>query len=169
MSESTARVQVKIGGLEIDCQGSEIFLKEGMPNLVNQLIDTCLKHKDAIQKIAPVPPPPPLQNSQSPLSNQSELDLSTETIAARLGAASGSDLAIAAAAHLVLVDQQSKFTRKELLDEMQTATSYYKKTFSDNFSSYLKTLVTKGRINGLSKGSYALTAKELEDLKVKLA
>jgi hypothetical protein len=95
--------------------------------------------------------------------------LSTSSIAQKLGSKSGSDLAVAAAAHLILVKKGDKFSHTELLAEMREAKTFYKKSFHSNLGNHLKTLVNAGRLNHISGNDYALSEKEITDLGVKLA
>jgi len=96
--------------------------------------------------------------------------LTTGSIAATLGVKSGSDLLTAAAAHLALVKKTEPFTRQQLLTEMQSATSYYKSSYSPNLTKYIKTALQKGGpLSETAKNSYALTAAARADLEKKLA
>jgi hypothetical protein len=88
---------------------------------------------------------------------------------AHLGATSGPELAIAAAARLTFVKKQDKFTRREIDTEMKSATTYYSKNMSSNLSSSLTTLVKGKRLNQIEKDVYALSANEKATLEVKLA
>ena len=76
-----------------------------------------------------------------------QLKLRTNTIAAKLGAKTGADLALAACAHLCLVKGVDSFERKHILGEMKLANNFYKRTYSANLSKYLKTLVNDSKIN----------------------
>lgn len=95
--------------------------------------------------------------------------MTTSTIAAKIRADSGRDLIRAAAAKLELVDGRASYTRQELLGEMQTATSYYKKTYSNNLSGYLNRLVRDDKLREVSKDTYALASGESSSLKNALA
>ena len=92
----------------------------------------------------------------------------TKSIAAKLSANTGSELALAGAAHLTLAKQKGTFTRKELLKEMQGASGYYKSTYSNNLTKILKGLASSGKITETAKDSYSLEAKEKADLETKL-
>jgi arginine repressor len=86
-----------------------------------------------------------------------------------LNAQSGTELAIAAAGHLTFVKNKDKFTRKELLEEMQQAPSYYKSTYSNNLSRTLDTLIKSKRFHQNGKDVYALSPQERQSLEAKLA
>jgi hypothetical protein len=50
-------------------------------------------------------------------------------VAAKLGASSGQEVLMAAAATLVICKGMERFTRQELLNEMKSACGYYKASF----------------------------------------
>jgi hypothetical protein len=92
----------------------------------------------------------------------------TTTIAARIGSDTGTSLALAACAQLVLVQGKESFTRREILAEMRTATAYFKRTYSNNFSSYLSTLIGDGTVNERSPSVYTLSASSRDEVLLKL-
>lgn len=96
------------------------------------------------------------------------LDLSTDTIANVLGAKSGSDLIMAAAANLYFVKGKQKFTRQELTAEMRTAPAHYKETFLNNLSKYLTALTRIDRLRLVASDTYAISSKERQELEAKL-
>ena len=72
-------------------------------------------------------------------------DHSTDTIATLIGARSGPDLIMAAAAHLHFVKAKHTFTRQELTSEMRSAPAHFKETFVNNLSTYLVGLTKADR------------------------
>lgn len=62
-----------------------------------------------------------------------------------------------------------KFSRKELLDEMKSATAYYNKNYATNLSAYLKSALKDDRLAEISNGVFALTAKATAEVEPKLA
>jgi len=109
MSDSNARIRLKIGQLEIDYEGDSGFLKDQLISTVSELI--------SLQNLLPE------ANNNSQISSLGEdnnlvsknYDQSTDTIANIIGTSSGTDLIIAAAAHLHFVKNKQKFTRPELV------------------------------------------------------
>jgi hypothetical protein len=89
---------------------------------------------------------------------------STDTIATALGAKSGSDVVMAAAAHLHFVQGKQKFTRQELTSEMRTAPAHFKDTFVNNLTSYLTGLTRSDRLRLVSIDTYAISSKERQGL-----
>jgi hypothetical protein len=133
--------------------------KKDLPDLINSVAELNLA-KDIQSKT-----PPELEESAG---NGTSIQLSTGSIASKLGCDSGTELALAAAAHLTLVRNVEVFSRKVLYEEMKTAKSYFKSNYSKNLSKIIKTLM-KTEINEPSTGNYALTAKSREELRSKLA
>ncbi|MEH2494996.1 hypothetical protein V1294_001475 [Bradyrhizobium sp. AZCC 1678] len=100
---------------------------------------------------------------------EQSFDHSTDTIANALGAKSGSDVVIAAAANLHFVQGKPKFTRQELTAEMRTAPAHFKETFVNNLTTYLNGLTRADRLRLVSTDTYALSSKERQDLAKTLA
>lgn len=161
MSDDLAKIRLKIGQLEVEYEGKPSFLQDGLFNLLEKMVGFYTEHKAAI----PADPTPAKTTGAGP----GDLDYSTNTIATHLGSKSGPDLAIAAAAHLGLVKKKDTFTRKEINNEMKSATTYYKASMSTNLSKSLHTLVRGKHFNQTAKGVYALSGPERKALETKLA
>jgi hypothetical protein len=157
----SSKLRIRIGDVEIDYEGSEEFLKQELP----QLLKTAME----LHKAAGTPSPDGDSVVGTTKDTQKTLSLTTGTIAARLKASSGGALLLAAAVHLTLVSKKETFSRKELLAEMQKASSYYRKSYSGNLTNYLKAAVDDGELSEIATDSYALTAKTRANLEAKLA
>ncbi len=142
-------------------KGTEEFLKQELPELLKTAMEL---HKAA-------GPAGPAGDSVAGTAKDTHrtLSLTTGTIAARLKVSSGGDLLLAAAVHLTLVLKKETFSRKELLAEMQKASSYYKKSYSGNLTNYLKAAVDDDELSETATDAYALTAKTRAELVAKLA
>lgn len=92
------------------------------------------------------------------------LDMTTNTIASKLGVKSGPDLALAAAAYLTLAEKKAKFTRKELLEAMRDAAHYYKQAMRSNLTAALRSLIKEGKFSEVAKDTYALSAAQKQHL-----
>lgn len=93
----------------------------------------------------------------------------TSTIAQILDANSEDELILAAAMKFDLIDEKETFNRKEILMEMQTATSYYKASYNNNASKRLKILVKREqKLRENAPGIYALSANTKTELRQKL-
>lgn len=165
MDGESAKIRIKIGAIEIEYEGQASFLQDELLNLVQNLVGFYAEHKAAI----PIDAPSVDVQGRNSAGSPGSLDHSTNTIAGHLGASSGPELAIAAAAHLTFVKQQDRLTRKEIDTEMKNATTYYNKNMSSNLSSSLTTLVKAKRFNLIRKDVYALSASEKLALEAKLA
>ncbi len=165
MSDDTAKIRLKIGQLEVEYEGQASFLQDDLFNLMQKMVDFYTEHKAAI----PADPPPAQTNAAGPGGSLGGLDHSTDTIATHLKATTGTELAVAAAAHLARVKKKNTFTRQEINNEMKSATTYYKATMSGNLTKSLNTLVKRDRLNQRKKDVYALSAPEKEALETTLA
>jgi hypothetical protein len=94
--------------------------------------------------------------------------LHVNSVAMRLGAKTGSDLAEAAAATLQICERKETFTRAELLDTMKKANNFYKESMAGNLSKILNVLV-KHRFNQVGNNRYSLSAETIKDLEAKIA
>jgi hypothetical protein len=108
------------------------------------------------------------QKPEPRASGVGQLRLSTDTIATIIGASSGPDLVIAAAAHLHFSEGKTTFTRRELTAQMRSAPSHYKATFLNNLSSYLSGLTRADRLRLSGADIYALSNRERQNLEGKL-
>src|SRR5690349_3289925 len=104
MDGESAKIRIKIGEIEIEYEGHASFLQDELLNLVQNLVGFYAEHKAAI----PIDAPSDNLQVGSSVGVSPPLDHSTNTIAAHLGASSGPELAIAAAAHLTFVKRQDR-------------------------------------------------------------
>jgi hypothetical protein len=109
------------------------------------------------------------QKPEGKTSAAGDVNLSTDTIATIIGASSGPELVMAAAAHLHFSEGKSTFTRRELTSQMRSAPSHYKATFLNNLSSYLAGLTRADRLRLSGTDIYALSNRERQNLESKLA
>ena len=165
MDENKAKIRLKISAIEIEYEGESSFLKDDLLNLVRNVVGLYTENKSAI----PVDATLPEGRSANPTGSSGELEHTTNTIAAHLGAKSGPELAIAAAAHLTFAKKKGSFTRREIDTEMKSATPFYTKNMSSNLTTSLNTLIKGKRLNQVAKDAYALSATEKAALENKLA
>ena len=156
------KLRIRIGEVEIDYEGTEEFLKQELPALLKTAMEL---HKAAGA----------LGGGKSGTAADAGngkggvASLTTGTIAARLKAKSGPTLLMAAAAHLTFVANKSPFSRQDLLLQMKSATSYYKKSYSNNLTKYLSGAVTEGKLQESAKNAFALSADTKTELESQLA
>lgn len=167
MSENS-RIKIKMGAIEVECEGSESFLKEELPELIRSVSEM---YTNSIGSLPEDEPADTASNeTASQIQKNETLNIGTTgSVAAKLSVKSGSDLLIAAAARLTFGLGKSTFSRKEVLTEMKSATSYYKTSYGANLTKYLSTAVKDGKFLETSKGVYAIQATVATSLKSRLA
>jgi hypothetical protein len=167
---TTSKIKIKLGAIEVEYEGSESFLKEELPQLLSAVSDLYTKSRSALDTSASEPNAQSnsLGGSNSSSGDKAKFQATTGSIAAKLNCKSGPDLVMAAAARLTLVLDVPTFARQKIIDEMKTATAYYKASYVSNLSVSLNTLVKDGKLNEPSQGTYALTAASLKDLEPRL-
>ena len=121
MAGTDATVRIMFGEIEIEYEGDAAFWKGELLGILKQLVE--------------------LQKQNAPVVRLSEdkgdagkagaragakTNHSTDTMATILGVESGSDLVVAAAAHLPFTKRKDTFTRQEIIDEMRTAPGRFK-------------------------------------------
>jgi hypothetical protein len=94
--------------------------------------------------------------------------LHVNSIAAKLDAKTGSDVAVAAAAYLQLIDGKDSFSRQKLLMTMKEAKKYYKVSMSNNLTKHLGSLLGS-KFNQVGQDQYSLTSAEHQRLEAALA
>lgn len=155
-----SKIRIRIGSVEIDYEGSEAFLKNDLLEMLHQVLELKRDSADPFEEDGFAKPPQK--------DGVHKLQLSTNSISAKLNVKSGTDLAVAAAAHLTFVKSQKVFSRQDILKEMKSASSYFKETYRKNLSNTLRTLI-KTKLNEPSTSKYALTAAAEKELRLKLA
>jgi hypothetical protein len=162
MAETTAKLRLKLGRLELDYEGDGAFLGSGLVETIEKLQQLQIKHP-----LVEEPSSSNENNGNSPTKGNSKGQgtLSTQTIATLLKANSCSDLAIAASAHLSFSQSKETFTRSEIQEQMRAAPTYYKSSFrGGNLTSALETLTKADRLRLNTKDTYSLSAKERTSL-----
>ena len=154
-----SRIHIRVGDIEIEFEGSEEFIKEQIPEL--------------LQDVAGIRVSPSTQDFEEmeeiPQEEREEfVDFSTATIARKIDVTTGKELVIAASAYLTFVENKPTFRRREILEAMKTAAPYYQQNYSKNLSRYLQQLVRDGTLNTTSSGTYALSAMARKKLEEKI-
>ncbi|MGO4572976.1 hypothetical protein [Microvirga sp. 2TAF3] len=94
--------------------------------------------------------------------------LHVNSIAAKIDAKTGPDLAIAAAAYLQFIEGKESFSRRELLNTMQEAKKYYRVSMSKNLTKHIDSLIGS-KFNQVGQDQYSLSSSEHNKLEAKLA
>jgi hypothetical protein len=164
---TTSKIKIKLGAIEVEYEGSETFLKEELPALLTAVSTLYQRANDDDKQ----------GGSESGLngskpaaaSNGGNVSGTTNNIAAKMNAKSGPELVLAAAARLCIVQHNDPFSRTLLIEEMRTATQYFKPSYVSNLSKTLNRLVKEGKLNEPSTDNFALTASSRKDLESRLA
>ena len=168
MSESTVKIRLKFGQFEIDYEGPFSFLQNDLSAFMKEIAGFCENH-DAASTVD-LDPPSSHEETKEPDNKNGGIDLSMDVIASRMKENTGPNLVLAACAYLTFVKQQTRFSRKDINDEMKNASAYYKKSMSGNLTKTLDKLIKNQHLNQASSGMYALNAAkkaEMEKLLVK--
>ncbi len=122
MSDEKTHLCVKLGVAEIEYEGSAQFLKEEIMPTVGKILGIVESRVELQRPVSMLQ----IDNSTEEMSSTTtpEIAHSTTTIANLLKAKSASDLAIAAATHLTLVQKKERLSRQEILDEMKAAHAF---------------------------------------------
>lgn len=157
----TSKIRIKVGSAEIEFEGSEDYMRQDLPALLERLYELSPSPDTDEEEEGEVLPP-----SDDP--SKKKLELTTNTIANKLGATTGPDLALAACAHLCLVKGRDSFSRANILGEMKLANNFYKKSYGGNLSKILRSLVSDSKILETAQDTYALNATEKANLEKQL-
>lgn len=154
----SGKIRIKVGNVEVEYEGDFAFLREDLPTLLTKLSELPVARASGSS----------IGGSNAAAQLSAGGAGTTGAIAGRLNCSEGADLVLAAGANLTLNKNKPTFSRKELLNEMKDAPTYYKETYSKNLSFYLRGLVKSGKFNELGKDSYAVTEPELKSLASRL-
>jgi hypothetical protein len=156
------KIRIRVGNIEVEYEGAEEYLKDNLPNLIESLAGLTFGGEPAADDEEGEILPPTIDPSKK------KLELTTNSIAGMLNAKSGPDLVLAACAHLHLVKGAETFHRKNILAEMRSANNYFKRSFGNNLTSSLKTLVKDKKLIERTDDVYALDAKAASELEARL-
>ena len=165
MNDNITKIRLKNGEIEIEYEGRESLLKEGISNIIIAMSDF-FKEQDPTQDTDPS------MDSEKRVDDKlvdREINLSMTTIASRMKSDTGPDLAMVASVYLTIVMGKETFSQKEILVAMEEAVGYFKKNMGSNLSKNLKSLVKKKCINHTAQDTYVLSAIEQKKMEVLLA
>jgi hypothetical protein len=155
------QLKITIGTLQVEYDGDESFFK-------SEVIPTVEKLGKFVGSSAAAPAAASGAISNKQAAPGSVPKHSTNTVAKLIAGDSGPDLIMAAVAKKIIVDGQKTVTRSEITKEMRAATSYYKKTYTNNLSAYLDTLTKADKLRLVANDEYGLPAKARDELEPKL-
>lgn len=168
---STSKIKIKLGAIEVEYEGSESFLKEELPALLAAVAELYQKSGSPLTGTPDQSNPSAEFAPNHPQSTSvgSPIRMTTGAIASRLQVKSGPELIMAAAASLGIVEGQSTFTRKRLIEQMKSATAFYKENYVSNLSRSLQTLLKEDQLNEPTRDVYSLTHASEQRLRARLA
>lgn len=158
------KISLKLGQFELEFDGPEEFVKDGLTGLIECVSSLGLQDIAAASVSAPATGQSEITSAGAPVGVSSP-KLSTTDFAAKLSVKSGTDLVMAAAAHLHLIRGLEDFRRGDILTEMRSAKAFYKLSYGSNLSKSLETLVKSGRLQNPRSDTYALPYNEAISLK----
>lgn len=168
MDEATrSKIRIKLGPIEVEYEGSESFLKEELPDLLGAVARLYKESGASLE--ASGEGSGAGDGGEGGAGTGSGLQGTTGTIAAKLVVKSGPDLILAGCARLTFVSGSASFTRKQITDEIKSATGYYKKTYLNNLSTYLQSLVKDQKLVEPTTGTFALSVATKSELEKRLA
>jgi hypothetical protein len=143
-SLSVSKIRIKLGNIEIDFEGTEEYIRGDLPSLLELICTYSVTSENSLEADIDVEEAEELPANPDP--TKQRIEMTTNTIAAKLNVKTGSDLVLAACAHLCLVKGADTFERKNILAEMQTASNYYQQNHSKNLSKSLSSLVKDNKL-----------------------
>jgi len=154
-------IKLKLGALEVEYDGPTGFAEQHLMHMIGQF--STLDIPDAVASERA----PPTAGAPAPtgLAADSRAKLSTTDFAAKMGAKSGSDLTMAAAASLHHTKGLEEFRRSDLLAEMKGAKAFYRASYGSNLSKSLEMLVKSSRLQSPRPDTYALPYAEIENMR----
>ena len=163
----SSKVRIKAGPVEFEYEGDTELSVSDIKDLFSH-IETLFKVPvlSEPEQHTPASEPPAASGSVLPSNPPKMLHISS--IATKLMAKTGPELAVAAAAALQIFEKKNSFTRVELHETMKKATMHYKTSMLSNMTKILQSLLGS-KFNQVSDGVYSLTANEHDRLVTQLA
>ncbi len=162
----SSKIRIKMGEMEVEYEGSEEFMKQELLELVST-VSGLFKKAGAEIGGKVVFKPDNGEGEGTP--GGDKIKGTTGTIAGKLQCKSGTDLAIAAAARLTLVDGRDRFSYQDVLAQMKAASGYFKKGYGTNLTNALRTLTKQGKLIEVATNTYTIESSFKQELEQNLA
>jgi hypothetical protein len=156
------KLKLKTANVEIEYEGGEDFLRSELMGFITEVAEVHKENQPIGTTIQQTNTPP------AGVTSGGTINLSVNSIAAKLTVTTGPDLVLAACADLTLALNRDTFSRKDILDSMKTASTYYKKSYSNNFSNYLDGLVRNDKVLQQANDVYALHTQTRSEMESRL-
>lgn len=162
------RIRVKMGQIEIECEGSEKFLEKELVSILSAISDFYQSAPSELKQAQvsdPISVPNTEKNTQQSAQN---FDLAINSVATKLGATKGSDLLLAAMARLTFGENKDVFSDAEIKAELKLATQHKSATALKHFTVYMKSLCGAEKIYDKGSAGFALSANTRQELSAQL-
>jgi len=164
----SAKVRIKAGPVEFEYEGETELAVSDIKDLFSH-IETLFKVPVLAEGgESHVAAAPAASIGDNEVVNGGGPKLHVNSVAQKLKAKTGPEVAVAAAATLQIYEGKQTFSRAELLDMMKKATMHYNANMSGNLTRILESLVGS-KFNQISDGVYSLTSEEYNKLAGQLA
>jgi hypothetical protein len=160
----TSKVRLKLGQLEVECEGTEEFLRDELP----KLLETFSKLQPTVAAVGHPPADTNGVGASLPPGEKAMTTSSTAFVAQKLASQTGPELATAALLYLAHSGQEA-VKRKHILAEMRTVKSVFRAHMDGNFAKFMDRLAKDKIVNVVKAGEWALTTAARADLEQKLA
>ena len=156
------KFRVKLGPVEVEYEGDQEFDEKKLLGLVTEIVHI---HESSGKKVVTGAGATHEEPGKG-TGKGSAFQMTTLEIASKLKLGKGSNLLVAACAHLEFVKGKQSCTKDEIFAESKTATGFYKATLQGNLTKYFRALGDK--LNVVGTDTYTLNDETRADLKGKL-
>ncbi|HKW54975.1 MAG TPA: hypothetical protein VJO12_14880 [Stellaceae bacterium] len=161
-----SKLRIKLGDVEVEYEGEAAFVETGLIELVGKVQDMAAKSTPVMARSAMNAGKPGATPASSP---STPVQMTTKSIATKMSAKKGPEVAKAAVAKLGILQGKPTFSRSEILEEMRTATGIFRPSMNGNMTPILNSLAQDDVIIESSPEVYALTPNGETQLRQQLA
>jgi hypothetical protein len=161
------KLRIKFKTFELEFEGEDKFAKADLLELM-----------DKVHSLAAIIPDGSNDDEHDDKANDDEAkdktsrvkgDWSTSKVAQKIGGKTCTQLATAALAYLCIIKKLDLASRRQIIDEMKLATSFYRDNFGNSLTSVLQSLVKSGKIHENGTNNFALSEDSIKTIKGQLA
>lgn len=174
---SNASITISFGNVKIEYQGEQSFIENGLIEIVQKTVSISNEQKP--QGPASAGSGTSNTNLQQAEENLISLGagavekslngITMNALCKKLGTKTDTDLVIASAYMIQLIEQQDTFSADEIKTVAKRATSYVGKHFSSNYRKSIQTLTKNDRFREPSENVFTLAPDEVVNLEAKLS
>lgn len=160
----SCKFRIKLGPVEVEYEGNEEYKKEKLLELASEI----MRIYESSEKKAEGDSGAHDKGTGKDAGKGTGVQLTTGNIASKLDLGKGKELLLASCAYLEFLAHKETYKRDDILAQAKTATGFYKTSHGANLTIYLKRLVSAHKLNEIAEGTYTMTDKVRNELKVKL-